>query len=61
MLARTKFRGRVFLKITLLNPRTTLADIESVLSRLKAFGHEEHRNHGCAQPPNANGPRPATR
>lgn len=45
MLARTKFRSRVFLKITLLNPRTTLADIESILACLKAFGHEALSDH----------------
>jgi L-2,4-diaminobutyrate decarboxylase len=61
ILARTKFRGRVFLKITLLNPRTSLADIESILSRLKAFGHEEQRSYRCPQLPNAYRPSLAAR
>jgi len=44
VLARTKFRGRVFLKITLLNPRTTLVHVEAILSRLKVIGHDERRS-----------------
>ncbi|HUN59609.1 MAG TPA: aspartate aminotransferase family protein [Candidatus Binataceae bacterium] len=45
MLARTEFRGRVFMKITLLNPRTTIANIESILARLKVFGRAALANH----------------
>jgi L-2,4-diaminobutyrate decarboxylase len=43
MLARTQFNGRLFLKITLLNPRTTLSDIAVILDRLKTFGNEHRR------------------
>jgi L-2,4-diaminobutyrate decarboxylase len=43
MLARTKFNERIFLKMTLLNPRTTLAHVEAILARIKAFGREYRR------------------
>lgn len=32
-LSRTRWRGRTFLKMTLLNPRTTLADVQGLLDR----------------------------
>lgn len=41
MLARTKFDGRVFLKITLINPCTTTLHIQAILAALKSLGHEE--------------------
>jgi glutamate/tyrosine decarboxylase-like PLP-dependent enzyme len=44
LLARTKFSGRVFLKVTLLNPRTERHHIESILTRVKQAGDEALRN-----------------
>ena len=40
LLARTKFSGRVFLKVTLLNPRTERHHIETILTRVKQAGDE---------------------
>ena len=34
LVAQTRYRGRVFLKMTLLNPRTSVADIEAVLDEM---------------------------
>jgi hypothetical protein len=34
------FGKRIFLKMTLLNPRTTLAHIEAILARIKVFGRQ---------------------
>jgi L-2,4-diaminobutyrate decarboxylase len=43
LLARTKFSGRVFLKVTLLNPRTERHHIETILTRVKQAGDEALR------------------
>ena len=43
LLGRTKFAGRVFLKITLLNPRTERTHIETILTRVKQLGDEAVR------------------
>ncbi|MEP0920022.1 aspartate aminotransferase family protein [Leptolyngbya sp. DQ-M1] len=38
VIAQTKIRDRVYLKFTLLNPRTTLADIRKILDSIKQLG-----------------------
>ena len=40
LLARTTFTGRIFLKITLLNPRTKRHHIKTILTRVKQVGDE---------------------
>lgn len=40
LLARTKVDGKVFLKMTLLNPRTSWVHVETILDQLKAIGHD---------------------
>lgn len=43
MIAGTKVDGRQYLKFTLLNPTTTIADIEDVLSLIAHYGREQVR------------------
>jgi L-2,4-diaminobutyrate decarboxylase len=38
ILARTQVNGSVYLKLTLLNPRTTMKDIETILHEVKRVG-----------------------
>lgn len=40
VLARTRVNGRVCLKFTLLNPRTSIQDIQDILSRVKKLGEQ---------------------
>jgi L-2,4-diaminobutyrate decarboxylase len=46
LLARTTFTGRIFLKITLLNPRTKRHHIKTILTRVKQVGNEALRVSG---------------
>jgi L-2,4-diaminobutyrate decarboxylase len=43
VIAGTKVDGRQYLKFTLLNPTTTIADIEDVLSLIAHYGREQVR------------------
>ncbi|SFL69726.1 L-2,4-diaminobutyrate decarboxylase [Gracilibacillus orientalis] len=46
ILARTRVNGCIYLKLTLLNPRTTLKDIQSILSQVKKIGYQCYQNGG---------------
>ncbi|SFS58291.1 pyridoxal phosphate-dependent decarboxylase family protein [Marininema halotolerans] len=46
VLANTKVKGRVCLKLTLLNPRTTMKDIEFILERIKETGKQRELPRG---------------
>ncbi|MFG6496489.1 aspartate aminotransferase family protein [Fictibacillus sp. UD] len=48
LIAKTKVKGQVFLKFTLLNPRTTIVDIEDVLHSISQFA-AEYENRGITQ------------
>jgi L-2,4-diaminobutyrate decarboxylase len=48
LVAKTKVKGRVFLKFTLLNPRTTIVDIEDILHSISQFA-AEYENRGITQ------------
>jgi L-2,4-diaminobutyrate decarboxylase len=40
LVAKTKVKNNVFLKLTLLNPKTTIVDIEDIITKLSQFAHE---------------------
>ncbi|AEN67280.1 Pyridoxal-dependent decarboxylase (plasmid) [Enterobacter soli] len=44
VIAGTKIDGRQYLKLTLLNPTTTIADIDDVLSLITHYGREQFRS-----------------
>ncbi|WP_240468689.1 aspartate aminotransferase family protein [Gracilibacillus sp. YIM 98692] len=44
ILARTRVQGRVFLKLTLLNPQTTMKDIRLIINQVKKIGGEYEYN-----------------
>lgn len=48
LVAKTKVNGQVFLKFTLLNPRTTIMDIEDILQSISQFA-AEYENRGITQ------------
>ncbi|MCM3720026.1 pyridoxal phosphate-dependent decarboxylase family protein [Fictibacillus phosphorivorans] len=48
LVAKTKVNGQVFLKFTLLNPRTTIVDIEDILYSISQFA-AEYENRGITQ------------
>ncbi|MQR97309.1 pyridoxal phosphate-dependent decarboxylase family protein [Fictibacillus phosphorivorans] len=48
LVAKTKVKGEVFLKFTLLNPRTTIVDIEDILHTISQFALE-YENRGITQ------------
>ncbi|MFE1245449.1 pyridoxal phosphate-dependent decarboxylase family protein [Fictibacillus sp. NPDC058756] len=48
LVAKTKVNSQVFLKFTLLNPRTTIVDIEDILHSISQFA-AEYENRGITQ------------
>lgn len=48
LVAKTKVKDQVFLKFTLLNPRTTIVDIEDILHSISQFA-AEYENRGITQ------------
>jgi L-2,4-diaminobutyrate decarboxylase len=48
LVAKTKVKNQVFLKFTLLNPRTTIVDIEDIIHSISQFALE-YENRGIAQ------------
>jgi L-2,4-diaminobutyrate decarboxylase len=48
LIAKTKVKDQVFLKFTLLNPRTTIVDIEDILHSISQFA-AEYENRGITQ------------
>jgi L-2,4-diaminobutyrate decarboxylase len=48
LVAKTKVKGQTFLKFTLLNPRTTIVDIEDILHSISQFA-AEYENRGITQ------------
>ncbi|WNB91254.1 aspartate aminotransferase family protein [Bacillus sp. NEB1478] len=48
LVAKTKVNDQVYLKFTLLNPRTTIVDIEDILHSISQFA-AEYENRGIAQ------------
>ncbi|MET3729559.1 L-2,4-diaminobutyrate decarboxylase [Fictibacillus halophilus] len=48
LVAKTKVKDEVFLKFTLLNPRTTIVDIEDILHSISQFA-AEYENRGITQ------------
>lgn len=46
VVARTRVNGRVCLKFTLLNPRTTMQDIQDILKQIKRIGEQIEKGMG---------------